>query len=774
MKQVPIERLTGLSVQKNSFTVNPGSLEVADNCVLVQDNIISKCRGFRNHNTYPNGQVINSIFDYQNSTFSVSQNTLYRNIQAAVTAQAKCFSGSTDMTIRKAAHGIRNGDDISDSIITNTDNVVSSFTSRQLAFYGTRVVTTLFTGTASRTSNVVTITLNRHGMNSGDTITVGTNSISIAEATFAITSTGTNTFTIASSGSNGSGTASFTTVDSFRISATENAIATATSSAAAASYRYYKVTTGTTIAVSTIKNSRSASPNKSAYFTSDNGIIKLEREDLPCLKAGIPPGLDLQADFVDVDGVITPNCQLAYRIVFGRRDANHALVLGSPSSAITLTNRLIDVDTAEISYNDMDNIVTVDLGSVEHGLVTNDLIYLYSFLADPASYVIADATTVPITRTDDNVFTFDLDDISVDPTAVTSITSFSYGVAKNVDLTFSIPSELTSTEYIYQIYRTSLSVNQSAAPEQNYRLVTEDNITAAQITNGFVDFTDEIDPILIASNPELYTNPTQEGEFQSNFRPPLALDIEVFKNYMFLGNITDFRTMGLSLVAPNDLANDDYVTIGTSAYVFRGNSTNDAVGNDRVTSAATTSSYVEVTQVKHGFSSGDVINVLSYNGVTGIALGQHSISSVPSADTFRFGSGAAGSGAVEYEGLSNAAGKRLVTLTIVIAGGETLSEAIELTAQSFVKAINRNTAGDLYSQYVSGLQDSPGKMFFIAKNLSLATFAATANSSGAGLAFVPVLPTTGTAVSDDVNVKPNALRISKLSEYEAFPLVNEI
>ena len=46
MKQNTIEKFTGLAIQPNSLTVPPGRLERAENAVINQDFIISKCRGF--------------------------------------------------------------------------------------------------------------------------------------------------------------------------------------------------------------------------------------------------------------------------------------------------------------------------------------------------------------------------------------------------------------------------------------------------------------------------------------------------------------------------------------------------------------------------------------------------------------------------------------------------------------------------------------------------------------------------------------------------------
>lgn len=173
MKQVTIEKFSGLAVQPNSFTVRPGTLERADNAVLSQDNIISKRRGARLHHTFQTAQAINALFDYGTSVFAVSQNTLYRLIAAAVTAQAVSFSGATTVVVRKTAHGLRDQDYVADFDVTTSDAFVAAFPDRHAAFYGQRQITTAFAGAAAtRATNVVTVTLPNHGLSTGMNVTI--------------------------------------------------------------------------------------------------------------------------------------------------------------------------------------------------------------------------------------------------------------------------------------------------------------------------------------------------------------------------------------------------------------------------------------------------------------------------------------------------------------------------------------------------------------------------------------------------------------------------
>ena len=86
MKQNTIEKFTGLAIQPNSLTVPPGRLERAENAVINQDFIISKCRGENLLSQFPSTQSLNRIWEYGTSLFAISQNTLYRVITAPVFA----------------------------------------------------------------------------------------------------------------------------------------------------------------------------------------------------------------------------------------------------------------------------------------------------------------------------------------------------------------------------------------------------------------------------------------------------------------------------------------------------------------------------------------------------------------------------------------------------------------------------------------------------------------------------------------------------------------
>jgi len=80
----------------------------------------------------------------------------------------------------------------------------------------------------------------------------------------------------------------------------------------------------------------------------------------------------------------------------------------------------------------------------------------------------ADRTQYVITVLTADTFTITFTATAGIPTTVTAI---SYGIFKTARIYFSIPSEIQSTEYIYQVYRTDASSSQTTLPDTQFKLV---------------------------------------------------------------------------------------------------------------------------------------------------------------------------------------------------------------------------------------------------------------------------------------------------------------
>ena len=225
---------------------------------------------------------------------------------------------------------------------------------------------------------------------------------------------------------------------------------------------------------------RSIESNKNFYFLTDQGSKKLDAATSQPRKSGAPAGLGGSGvPDASTGGFFTPDTNIAYRIVWGYKDANDNLILGAPSDRIIVTNP-------------------------------------------------------------------------------------SLTVATNVDLTFQIPQEIDAT-WFYQVYRSLPSVPLStvafAQPNDELQQVYEDVCTPAQLLAGVVTINDSTPEPLMQGY--LYTNPSQAGILQANYRPPFARDGCFFKNYTFYANtrtVHRFNGTVVSVEAPLGLQIGDTIS----------------------------------------------------------------------------------------------------------------------------------------------------------------------------------------------------------------------
>ena len=152
----------------------------------------------------------------------------------------------------------------------------------------------------------------------------------------------------------------------------------------------------------------------------------------------------------------------------------------------------------------------------------------------------------------------------------------------NVDLNITIPQNISSTDYFLQVYRTRNFTATGAnilgvdvTPDDEMRLVYEafPITTLSPLPTSF-SFIDEYPEALRDNNVNLYTNPvTGEGISQANDVPPVAKDINRFKNVVFYANTkTRHRLNPFQLIGTSNINTGDSITISdgitNSVYEF--------------------------------------------------------------------------------------------------------------------------------------------------------------------------------------------------------------
>ncbi len=224
--------------------------------------------------------------------------------------------------------------------------------------------------------------------------------------------------------------------------------------------------------------------NNNFYFTSDEGIRKLETTDgsIPVKKAGVPKALNGTATLTFSGATwLTAQRNVAYRAVIGYKDSNNNLLLSAPSQRLVVSN--------------------------------------------------TDAT-----------------------------------LASFVNLRFNLPDDLT-TDYFFQIYRSTMSVDINTEPNDELKLAVEQAITSTDISNKYITLTDKTLESLLGVS--LYTNQSQEGIENSNEILPFAKDICQYKNFSLYANTENigratFSFLGVGSGTGFDIA--DSITISSNVY----------------------------------------------------------------------------------------------------------------------------------------------------------------------------------------------------------------
>ncbi len=137
------------------------------------------------------------------------------------------------------------------------------------------------------------------------------------------------------------------------------------------------------------------------------------------------------------------------------------------------------------------------------------------------------------------------------------------GVAKAITLTSTIPPDVIAGDF-YEVYRTELSADQNTSPgDETFRLARI-SVSATDITNRYVTFSDTYDPIYLGQ--PLSTNASEDGILQAHDRPPYAQDLALWKGYLhFMGDLRREPRLELQFLDISGITDEvDTITISRS------------------------------------------------------------------------------------------------------------------------------------------------------------------------------------------------------------------
>jgi len=379
---------------------------------------------------------------------------------------------------------------------------------------------------------------------------------------------------------------------------------------------------------------RSLEALRNIYFTTSQGILKIDALTATPRIAGVVEALGGTGSVTGSSGFLLENSSVAYRILWGYEDANNNLILGAPSQRLVVTN---------------------PSGS---------------------------------------------------------------GASVDVALTYQIPASIT-TEYFYQIYRSLGTATDDDEPTDELQLVIQGNPTSAEITAKSFSVTDVTPYDLMRAF--LYTSPSQEGISNANFEPPLAIDMDIFKNSAFYANTEQKQVLTLTIISVESPSLGYFVdaTVGSTA------GTKDLTGI-----SSTADLRVGMRVVGSTLQADSIITAITSGTTVTINKDANSTATVSMEFQDRFSIG----------GVDYWAGSvyDLATRVFVVDTSGTAGQNINSTALSLVQLINAATANTtLYAYYISALDDLPGTILFRARNFGQAAFTAT---STAGSSWTPELP----------------------------------
>jgi hypothetical protein len=364
--------------------------------------------------------------------------------------------------------------------------------------------------------------------------------------------------------------------------------------------------------------------NSNFYFTTTEGVKKISATSSTeftadagyITDAGGIKAVGLEAFLKpSISGWFPAQSKVAYRIVWSIKDANNLVVTGVPSSRVITTNSSNDINVGErftvtvLAYASISDseYFTFDTPTNSFGVWFNatgtgtppvgaDLLGRQMLEVD-ISGLTTDENVATTIATVLNVISDVTIELSGDEVTITNrdggdvlnasqgtlapanvLVSTVYdgqtavGTPANVDLFFTVPNQIQSTLYFYEIYRSAVATVQTGLtlsdidPGDELQKVFESGITEADILAGEITVTDITPESFREGGAFLYTNPnTGAGILSGNEAPPIAKDLALFKGSVFYANTKERHKKQFSFLSVSDFTSGvSKLTVGNS------------------------------------------------------------------------------------------------------------------------------------------------------------------------------------------------------------------
>lgn len=378
----------------------------------------------------------------------------------------------------------------------------------------------------------------------------------------------------------------------------------------------------------------------------------------------------------------------------------------------------------------------------------------------------------------------------------------------NVRLTVTLPANFPS-DYFVQVYRTRIftadgpqtlggSGGIPVNPDDEMRLVFEQFPTSSDISAEEVVFIDNYPESLVENNTNLYTNPTTgEGIAQANDLPPLAQDINRFKNYTFYANtrtrhrLTPFQLLGVSNIVSGDTITISNGTV-SDTYTF-------ISGVQEVTDITCTMTGLAAGEYFILYSANDDAEYVFYYEIDGVGtapvVSGANIVKVPILSTFtnnelaqrtmdvinqyvfdfsveentlpkirvtnvEFGKttdGSVGTSPFTVTVITQGNGEDAAAKQVLLSSVVSAAQAIDETARSLVRVINKQGNSPVYAYYISSENTPPGQLNLEAKLLDNTPFYVQSGNNPVGASFNPDIGPINTDITSITVANPTVV-----------------
>lgn len=382
----------------------------------------------------------------------------------------------------------------------------------------------------------------------------------------------------------------------------------------------------------------------------------------------------------------------------------------------------------------------------------------------------------------------------------TYLSGLDYTSNASVTLKITIPPVVSqysadNNPYFYQIYRTSISSVSGVSTAndisiiQEYTQIDEKFPTSAELSAGLVTYLDTTAESVATTGANLYTNERSgQGALQANDVPPFALDINRFKGYVFFSNTRTRQRKSLSLIGVASMVSSYNPSNPYKLTISDGTTTNTyrfVVGASEVTqltcgiasglASSGTANYFllnsanDDTEYYVWYKVGTAVDPL-VSGKTGIAVSVNGTDLAPAvaqktADALNnnmvdFSASVVGAivtitnqevGAATDSSIGTLPGTFSIATTVQGVGEDAANKqvllssnisigiAIEDTAKSLIRVINKNASEIVNGFYISGTSSTPGAILLEGRGLSLDEFYVMGSDSIIGQSFNPDL-----------------------------------